>query len=246
MGNKIKTSSNVFKEIEEKDLSRRQFLKIAGIFTISVSGAGLISCGNTSNRATGNNLASRGYILVDSKKCQGCLTCMISCSLVHEGTANLSLARLQITQNPYMAWPDDITITQCRQCQEPTCVESCPADALFIDTENGNVRRVDKELCLGCGLCVTGCGIEPKNPVLVQDTDNTELEKSQKCDLCLNAPYHWDSTASGLEGRQACVKTCPLGAISFTSTMPVQNGDSGYDVNLRQENWEELGFSIED
>ena len=32
-----------------------------------------------------------GYILVDSKKCQGCQCCMMACSLVHEGEVNLSL-----------------------------------------------------------------------------------------------------------------------------------------------------------
>jgi hypothetical protein len=43
--------------------------------------------------------ASEGYLLVDTKKCQGCVSCMLACSLVHEGIASLSLARIQVLQN---------------------------------------------------------------------------------------------------------------------------------------------------
>jgi protein NrfC len=63
--------------------------------------------------------ASEGYLLVDTKKCQGCLSCMLACSLVHEGTENLSLARIQILQNSFAKFPDDLTMAQCRQCVEP-------------------------------------------------------------------------------------------------------------------------------
>ena len=62
---------------------------------------------------------SEAYILVDSKKCQGCLSCMMACSLVHEGEASLSLARIQVMQNILRNWPDDISIVQCRQCANP-------------------------------------------------------------------------------------------------------------------------------
>ena len=45
--------------------------------------------------------ASQGYLLVDTKKCQGCATCMLACSLVHEGKQSLYLARIQVLQNPF-------------------------------------------------------------------------------------------------------------------------------------------------
>gem|GEM_PF-5981784 len=38
---------------------------------------------------------SAAYVLVDTRKCQGCLSCMLACSLAHEGRENLSLARLE-------------------------------------------------------------------------------------------------------------------------------------------------------
>ena len=59
--------------------------------------------------------AAEGYLLVDPKKCQGCLSCMMACSLVHHGSVNLSLARIQVTHNHLANFPDDAMIAICRQ-----------------------------------------------------------------------------------------------------------------------------------
>jgi protein NrfC len=59
---------------------------------------------------------------------------------------------------------------------------------------------------------------------------NPGTDKVIKCDLCLNTPY-WDETG-GPEGKQICVEICPQQAIKFTSEVPNQRDDAGYDVNL--------------
>ena len=97
-------------------------------------------------------LPSTGYIIVESKKCQGCQSCMMVCSLVHHGEANLSLARIQVMQDILRNWPDDIKIVQCRQCANPLCVKACPTGALYVDTANGNIRVIDESKCDGCKL----------------------------------------------------------------------------------------------
>ena len=51
---------------------------------------------------------SEGFLLVDLKKCQGCGTCMMVCSLAHTGEASYSLSRIQIQQDSFANWPDDI------------------------------------------------------------------------------------------------------------------------------------------
>ena len=76
---------------------------------------------------------------------------MLACSLVHEGVMNLSFSRIQVIQNSFASFPDDVTIEQCRQCVEPACVEVCPADALKANVRYGNVRMVDLVKCTGCG-----------------------------------------------------------------------------------------------
>jgi protein NrfC len=187
--------------------------------------------------------ASEGYLLVDTKKCQGCVSCMLACSLVHEGVESLSLSRIQVIQNSFEKWPQDVTIEQCRQCVEPLCVDACPADALQADPEHGYVRRVDEDKCIGCGACVEACPFTPSRPIVAPDSDFDGDLKSRKCDLCADAAYHWDDAGGGPDGKQACVEICPLGAIRFTAEIPVQEGDSGYKVNLRDASRQKPGYS---
>jgi protein NrfC len=39
---------------------------------------------------------SQKYLICDSRNCAGCYSCMIACSLVHEGQVNFSLSRIQV------------------------------------------------------------------------------------------------------------------------------------------------------
>ena len=105
----------------------------------------------------------------------------------------------------------------------------------YIDEKNGNVRAVNEEECIGCMTCVEVCPHTPSRTVW--DRAN---EKAMKCDLCSGAKY-W-SGKGGVDGKQACVESCPVGAIAFSDKVPVQEGDTGYKINLRDEAWGKLGF----
>jgi protein NrfC len=212
--------------------SRRDFLKITGTVVI---GAGTLPKLIWLDDAIAAIPASDGYLLVDTKKCQGCLSCMLACSLVHEGTENLSLSRIQILQNSFAKFPDDLTMAQCRQCVEPPCVDACPEKALYVDKKNGNIRTVDVKKCIGCKACIQACPYEPGRALW-----NSDKKRALKCDLCSDAPF-W-SQKGGVKGKQACVEVCPLGAIQFTKKIPEQKGDSGYNVNLRGAGWKKLGY----
>ena len=212
--------------------SRRDFLIFAGTVAI---GGGVLPKLIWLDNAIAAIPASEGYLLVDTKKCQGCLSCMLACSLVHEGTENLSLARIQILQNSFAKFPNDLTIAQCRQCVEPPCVEACPEKALYVDEKKGNIRIVDVKKCIGCKACVQACPFEPSRALW-----NPEKKNALKCDLCSDAPF-W-SEKGGVKGKQACIEVCPLGAIQFTKKIPEQKGDTGYKANLRGESWKKLGY----
>jgi len=101
---------------------------------------------------------------------------------------------------------------------------------------------VDKKKCIGCGTCYDVCPYTPSRAVLAADKDYDGELKSRKCDLCANAPFHWDEAGGGPDGKQACVEVCPVGAIKFTREIPEQKGDDGYKVNLRGRNWRILGY----
>ncbi len=223
------------KNLEKPGVSRREFLKMASAVAVGLGvGGGLTRLIWLEDRVIAIP-ASEGYLLVDTKKCAGCVSCMLACSLVHEGKENLSLSRIQVLQNPFGRFPEDITQEQCRQCTYPACVQSCPTGALKADSKNGNVRLVEEKKCIGCERCVEACPHTPSRAIW-----NYEKKYSQKCDLCAKAPY-WNEKG-GPAGKQACVEVCPMGAIKFTQEIPVQTGDAGYDVNLRGASWKQLGL----
>ena len=228
-------------------VSRRSFLRGSKNVTVAAVVGGPM-CGILwLDDAVAAIPASEGYLLVDTKKCQGCATCMLACSLVHEGVESLSLARIQVLQNSFEKWPHDVSVEQCRQCVQPKCVEACPVKAITVNAEYGNVRQVDVEKCIGCGQCAEACPFTPSRTVVAPDRDSDGKNRARKCDLCAGAPYHWDEAGGGPGGKQACVELCPVGAIRFTAEVPVQEGDAGYDVNLRQRDigWKNAGFPID-
>ncbi|MCP4750751.1 MAG: 4Fe-4S dicluster domain-containing protein [Proteobacteria bacterium] len=230
------------------EVTRRHFLTVTGT-VILMAGTG---CAAGTGRSSGPSLQEMlarakyppadGYILVDNHKCQGCASCMLACSLVHEGIESLSLARIQIVQNTFAAYPHDLSIEQCRQCVDPGCVEQCPEQALGVSAEFGNVRLVDRSKCIGCGTCIEACPFTPSRPMLAEDRDLDGELIARKCDLCANTPYHWDEAGGGPNGKQACVSVCPVKAVRFTKEIPLQNGDGGYKINLRNSNWASLGY----
>ena len=216
-------------------ITRRHFIKVTGTIVL-VAGTGYRLS------ASDEILPSDGYLLVDIEKCQGCASCMLACSLIHEGVESLSLARIQIMQNSFESFPDDLTIEQCRQCVDPPCVKECPTGALVANAKYGTVRMVNKEKCIGCGACYDACPYTPSRAALAADKDYDGEDRSRKCDLCADAPFHWDEGGGGPDGKQACVAVCPVGAIKFTKKIPKQEGDDGYKVDLRERNWGKLGY----
>ena len=95
-------------QILKSKLFRRGFIKRSAGFTVGLG----LGCAAPDFKWVSDALAafpvSNGYLLVDNKKCQGCLTCMLACSLVNEGTENLSLSRIQVLQNPFARFPEDL------------------------------------------------------------------------------------------------------------------------------------------
>ena len=224
------------KDNSEKKMNRRQFLVGGG----AALAAGTIAATTGLKTAAAEPQevsypASRGYLVYDSKKCIGCTTCMLACSLTHYGAQSLSLSRIQIVQDSFGKFPDDIQIAPCRQCVTPVCVQNCPVGAAYIDTENGNIRRINEEECIGCGKCLEMCPQQPHRTVW-----NHIKGKSSKCDLCIDTP-HWDEKG-GPDGKQACVEACPMQAIKLVHETPDQKETEGYNVNLRNDNFFNLGL----
>ncbi|MEJ2111732.1 MAG: 4Fe-4S dicluster domain-containing protein [Acidobacteriota bacterium] len=214
------------KEAEGKKFSRRRFVAGGGVV---LAGGALSSCTAATAAVvpakTSDYSQSSAYLVYDSRQCAGCQSCMLACSLVHEGEASLSLARIQVSRSVLTRYPYDIQIAVCRQCPEPLCVANCPTGACHIDTSNGNVRRTDESECIGCQTCLKSCPFPPHRTVW-----KPAANKATKCDLCTDSPHF--SKPGGPSGQQACVVTCPMGALKVVHELPLQTDISGYDVNL--------------
>jgi len=234
----MRNNKNSKSENDTSGLSRRRFLHVSKNAAVGTAVVGTLPSLVWLNDAVAAIPASGGYLLVDTKKCQGCMTCMLACSLVHEGKENLSLARIQVIQNSFAKFPDDITLAQCRQCKTPACVIACPTGAIYAEGKHSNVRMVDAKKCIGCRSCLKACPHTPGRAIW-----DFEDEQAQKCDLCADTPF-WN-TEGGPDGKQACVELCPVAALKFTKEIPKQDGDEGYNVNLRTEGWKNLGFSVD-
>ncbi|HAL30801.1 MAG TPA: 4Fe-4S ferredoxin [Coriobacteriia bacterium] len=231
-------ADNDIKTTEGQGYSRRQFFAGLGGVGVGALLGGFVVKGFIVPEQVMALPASEGYLLVDTKKCAGCDTCMLACSMVHYGRVNPALSRIQVTKNPFGKFPYDMEQVQCRQCPAPACVEACPTGANHVSEEFGNVRMVDESKCVGCERCVYAC---PFTPSRMQW--NHEDKHAQKCDLCANTPY-WNEEG-GPGGKQACIESCPMRAISYTTDVPVQQ-EWGYMANLRNHHWGWLSLDTTD
>jgi len=165
-------------------VTRRDFIKVTGAIVIvaGTRGCGFLAADEnstpTNTPETGQILVpggeippADGYLLVDIEKCQGCLSCMLACSLVHEGVESLSLSRIQIMQDSFESFSDDLTIEQCRQCVDPACVQVCPTG---IDIRDGLQYE-----CIACSACIDACDDVMKkmdyDPGLIRYTTLNEI-----------------------------------------------------------------------
>ena len=87
----------------------------------------------------------------------------------------------------------------CMHCEDPTCAQVCPADAIK-QTEGGIVQSALKPRCIGCSNCVLACpfGV-PKYMA--------EIDQMMKCDMCT------DRTSEGL--KPMCASVCPSEALWY-------------------------------
>src|SRR3989442_9563505 len=155
--------------------------------------------------------------LIDTTTCIGCKACEVAC-LEWNG---LSFTETTF-QNSYQTMPETawnywnlikfnehqredgslmllMRKDQCMHCEEPGCLEACPADGAIVQYANGIVD-FQQDHCIGCGYCVTGC---PFNIPKFSPT----AKKVFKCTLCA------DRVSQGLE--PACIKACPTGCLHF-------------------------------
>jgi Fe-S-cluster-containing dehydrogenase component len=132
---------------------------------------------------------------IDPSRCIGCKSCMEACTEcdTHRGESMIHLEYIDRAQSV------QTVPVVCMHCEQPTCAEVCPADAIKR-TGDGIVQSARKPRCIACGNCVVACPFGV--PELYIDR-----QIMMKCDMC------YDRTSVGK--KPMCATVCPSQALFF-------------------------------
>ncbi|MFA4837129.1 MAG: 4Fe-4S dicluster domain-containing protein [Dehalococcoidia bacterium] len=159
------------------ELSRRDFLKMAGI-----ASAGVVVAGSAGTLLTGctpvakskdGSLAGKqmAMLYVPSRHEEGCTDCTQACHLKHN-VPNIADKKHEIKwiwetefQHAFTEYMENDLLKErmkgvpyfvlCNHCANPACTRVCPTKATF-KREDG-VVMMDYHRCIGCRFCVAAC-----------------------------------------------------------------------------------------
>src|SRR5436190_10630926 len=135
------------------------------------------------------------HFFIDPNRCIGCQACVQACTEwdTHRGH---SMIHLEFIDRAHSVQTVPVV---CMHCEQPTCAEVCPADAIKR-TGDGVVQSARKPRCIACGNCVLAC------PFGVPEVyEATQL--MMKCDMC------YDRSSVGK--KPMCATVCPSQALFF-------------------------------
>jgi Fe-S-cluster-containing dehydrogenase component len=135
------------------------------------------------------------HFFIDPNRCIGCEACVQACAEcdTHRGDSMIHLEYVERSRST-----QTVPII-CMHCEQPTCAEVCPADAIKR-TGDGVVQSARKPRCIACGNCVVACPFGV--PELYEDR-----QIMMKCDMC------YDRTSVGK--KPMCATVCPSQALFF-------------------------------
>lgn len=235
----------------EKNMSRKEFLKVAGTGLSLIMLESLLTKVNA--KEIFNNVSKnvkRYAMVIDLRRCIGCEACTIACKVENNISLNYSFDKgKNITWNEVIFkeignypkvqrkfWP-----RPCQHCENPPCIRVCPVNATYQDKERGLVLQ-HYEKCIGCKSCAIACPYgaryfnwsEPKWPVEREWLFNPDVELRtkgiiEKCTFCVHRIKKAEAKAKE-EGREikdgeiipACNLTC-VGKARFFGDLSDEN-----------------------
>jgi Fe-S-cluster-containing dehydrogenase component len=132
---------------------------------------------------------------IDPNRCIGCQACVQACTEcdTHKGDSMIHLEYVDRSSSV------QTVPVVCMHCEQPTCAEVCPADAIKR-TGDGVVQSARKPRCIACGNCVVAC------PFGVPEV-YIDRQIMMKCDMC------YDRSSVGK--KPMCATVCPSQALFF-------------------------------
>jgi len=137
---------------------------------------------------------------VDSTRCTNCRTCEIACKDANNAGVGRRMRRVRTFEGGEFPAIFAYNISMsCNHCEDPACVQQCPAKA-YAKRESDGVVIHDPEKCIGCRYCTWVC------PYGAPQYDQNE-GRVWKCNFCVEELDRGETPA--------CVSACPLRAIEF-------------------------------
>ena len=135
------------------------------------------------------------HFFLDPSRCIGCQACVHACTEcdTHRGDSMIHLEFVDRAESI------QTVPVVCMHCEQPTCAEVCPADAIKR-TADGVVQTARKPRCIACGNCVVACPFGV--PEVFEDR-----KLMMKCDMC------YDRTSIGK--KPMCATVCPSQALFY-------------------------------
>lgn len=144
---------------------------------------------------------TRFGMLIDTKKCVGCLSCLTACQRQNNLNAHQMFIRFE--QQEVGVFPQvriETVPLQCMHCSDAPCVAVCPTGAAYKGADG--IVGVDTGRCIGCKYCMSACPYQ----VRVHDPESGTVGKCRFC-----------TASAQTTGTQmcSCVEACLSGARMF-------------------------------
>lgn len=145
---------------------------------------------------------------VNLANCTGCKACEIACKDRKDLPVGVRWRRVyeygggEWVQEDNMLVPHGLfhyfVSTACMHCEQPICMEVCPASA--ISKRDDGIVLIDPDRCIGCRYCSWACPYGAPQ-------FNAEAGVMTKCDFCVELQEKGE--------KPACVAACPYRALEY-------------------------------
>jgi Fe-S-cluster-containing dehydrogenase component len=213
--------------MDNKNINRRDFLKLAAVGVAVAAGTQAIKpAGASSESPKGEH---QWAMVIDQSKCTGCGYCTNACCANND--VNPEDPWNVVSETGQLAGHFVYVARPCMHCEKAPCVEVCPVKASYY--RDDGIVMMDYDRCIGCRYCQVACPYdarsfnwkvyEEKNPT-VPEWGEPEVERRprgvvEKCSFChqrIDRGLELGLTPGVDDGATpACCVVCPTGARVF-------------------------------
>ena len=158
-------------------------------------------------------------LLIDLYKCEACTECGVTCDYFY---------RADKEDHGMLALRERATfLIVCRRCEEASCVNACPVEALERQADGVLLRHNLR--CISCQGCVNACPFGTIYPDMVPFYESP-------CDYCLGR----------IEAEPACVSSCAKNALEYRDVDPSEESVHLIDdfLAVRAPKWEKRETTV--